>query len=134
MQTAPFIGELIAEKGWQPDEILSSPAERAKQTATLAKQAGHLSAKLNFDEKIYEASHFQLRDVIQGVSDKVERLLLVGHNPGLENLVRFLTGEMHSVPTAALIKITLTVDSWSETEEGRGKLDDFIKPKDEMGP
>jgi len=131
-ETAPFIGELIAEKGWQPDAILSSPAERAKQTASLAKEAGHLSAALSFDDKIYEASPSTLQEVLKGVPEKVDTLLFVGHNPGMEGLLRILTNETHSIPTAGLVKITLTIDSWNEIVEGSGKVDEFIRPKEEM--
>jgi len=132
MTTAPFIGELIAEKGWQPDMILSSPAERARQTATLAKQAGRLSAELVFEDKIYEASHLRLLEILKGVAEKVDTLLLVGHNPGMEGLVKVLSGEMHSIPTAGLIKLTLSIDTWEDAVEGCGQIDEFVKPKDEM--
>lgn len=132
MQTAPFIGELIAEKGWQPDMILSSPAVRAKQTALLAKEAAHLKAEVRFDEKIYEASQFQLLEVLKGITSPAGTVLLVGHNPGMEGLLGLLTGEMHSIPTAALIKIELNIDSWDRIERDRGKVEEFIKPKEEM--
>ncbi|HEV7643395.1 MAG TPA: histidine phosphatase family protein [Pyrinomonadaceae bacterium] len=131
-QTAPFIGELIAEKGWQPDLVLSSPAERAKQTALLAKEAGSLKAEIRFDEKIYEASQFQLLEVLKGISAPAGTVLLVGHNPGMEGLLGLLTGEMQSIPTAALIRISLDIDSWDRIERDSGKLEEFIKPKEEM--
>jgi phosphohistidine phosphatase len=132
MQTAPFIGELIAEKGWQPDMILSSPALRAKQTALLAKEAGSLKAEVRFDEKIYEASQFQLLEVLKGITSPAGTVLLVGHNPGMEGLLGLLTGEMHSIPTAALIKIELNIDSWDRIERDCGQVEEFIKPKEEM--
>ena len=134
MQTAPFIGELIAEKGWQPDAILSSPALRAEQTALLAKEAARLTTEIRFDEKIYEACQFQLLEVLKGFSSPAGTILLVGHNPGMEGLLSLLTGEMHSIPTAALIKVSLNIDSWDQIERGSGKVEEFIKPKEQMNP
>lgn len=131
-KAAPFIGQFMAGKGWQPDAILSSPAERAKQTALLVKEAGRLSAEPAFNDKIYEASQFQLLEVLSGVSKTVNMLLLVGHNPGMEGLLNLLTGEMHSIPTAGLIRISLNIDAWPEIKKGCGKLEEFIKPKEEM--
>jgi phosphohistidine phosphatase len=132
LQAAPFIGTVLAEKGWQPDVILSSPAERAKQTALLAKEAGRLTAEVQFDDKIYEASPAQLLGVLSGVSSKIDSLLLVGHNPGMEGLLTILTAETRSMPTAGLARISLNIDSWSDIKDGRGKLEGFVKPREEM--
>jgi phosphohistidine phosphatase len=131
-KTAPFIGEVLSEKGWQPDVIFSSPAERAKQTATLVKEAGHLTANIEFNDKIYEASQFQLLDALKSAETQAATLLLVGHNPGMEGLLNLLTGEMQSIPTSGLLRITLNIDSWAEINAGCGRLEDFIKPKEEM--
>jgi phosphohistidine phosphatase SixA len=56
--------------------------------------------------------------------------MLVGHNPGFEGLVRALTGETHSMPTAALAVIDLQTDKWSEVNSASGNLRILIRPKE----
>jgi phosphohistidine phosphatase len=57
-------------------------------------------------------------------------VLLVGHNPGLEELLLLLTGEIHPMPTAALAQVTLAADKWARVREQTGRLDWHVKPKD----
>jgi phosphohistidine phosphatase len=56
--------------------------------------------------------------------------MLVGHNPGIESFVRFLTGQLEPFPTAALAVIDLDVDSWDLLGEGRGELREIYRPKE----
>lgn len=132
LKTAPFIGQVLAENNLQPDAILSSPAQRAMQTTMLVKEAGSLTAEPKFNDKIYEASQFGLLEVVSEAQPKAEMLLLVGHNPGMEGLLKLLTGEKESIPTAGLIKIALNIDNWSEIREDTGTVEMFIKPREEM--
>ena len=81
LESAPFIGEIIHKNNFQPDSVLSSPAERAKQTAFLVKEAGKIEAEIQFDERIYEASPQQLLQVISELETDRESALLIGHNP-----------------------------------------------------
>ena len=67
LRTAPFMGELMREKGFAPAIILSSPAERAKQTASAAKKAGGFRSELRFDGRIYEASPHTLSQVVSEI-------------------------------------------------------------------
>jgi phosphohistidine phosphatase len=132
METAPFIGGVLAENKMQPDKILSSPAERAKQTAILVKEGGKLDADVQFNDNIYEASPFRLLEVVGETPSTVNTLLLVGHNPGMEGLLKLLTGESHSIPTAALIKVPLNIINWADIHQESGKIEMFIRPRDEM--
>jgi len=65
-------------------------------------------------------------------SDECAALLLVGHNPGMEGLIRYLTGQPESMPTAAVAVIDLDIGSWKELDEGGGKLIHLYRPRDEM--
>src|SRR5205807_2626112 len=98
---APFMGGLMKRKGFQPSIILSSPAVRAKQTALAVKDAGGLSGELSFDDRIYEASPQGLRQVLSGLDDAYASVMIVGHNPGVEGFIRFLTTKSEPMPTAA---------------------------------
>ena len=130
LKTAPLMGEIINKKYFQPDLILSSPAERAKQTAQIVKESAQLKSEIIFNEKIYEASVGRLLEVIGEQSESVESILLVGHNPGLEDLVKFTTGKLHAMPTAALAIVDLQINKWSDITASKGDLRELIRPKE----
>ncbi len=131
-KAAPFMGELMKVKNLVPDLIVSSPAERAKQTATLVKDAAELDAEIQFNHKIYEASPQSLLYLIAEFEDEFDSVMIVGHNPGFESLVRILSGENPGMPTAALAVIELEIESWSEISANCGKLKEFLIPKEQM--
>jgi phosphohistidine phosphatase len=132
LDAARFIGELIYERKFEPQIVVSSPAKRAKQTAVLVKELAGIPKPVTFDERIYEASPLALFNLIREFDEKYESVLLIGHNPGFENLVRMLTNEIVSLPTAALVKINLKTAKWSEIETGANELELLIRPKEEM--
>ncbi len=132
LDAARFIGALVYERSLSPQIIVSSPAKRAKQTAVLVKEIAEIPKPIIFDERIYEASPLTLFNLIREFDEKYESVLIVGHNPGFENLVRMLTGETVSMPTAALAKINLGIEKWSEIETDSNKLEILIRPKEEI--
>lgn len=132
LNAARFMGELIFKRNLQPQVIVSSPAKRAKQTAVFVKEIAEIKSPIIFDEKIYEASSRTLFNLVLEFDDKYESVLLVGHNPGLEDLVRILTRQTVVLPTAALSKISLGIESWAKISVGCGNLDFLIRPKEEM--
>lgn len=131
-KAAPFMGELMAEKGLEPYVILSSPAKRAKSTAQMVKSAGKFDAEIWYEDRIYEASPRALSEVVSETDDAYKSLMVVGHNPGIEGFIRYLTGKLEPMPTAALAVIDLNIDSWDLINEGRGELKKIFRPKDEM--
>jgi phosphohistidine phosphatase len=131
-QTAPFIGEVLLENHLDPDAILSSPAKRTTETTQLVREAGKLTAEPQFIDKIYEASPLRLMQVLSAVASDVGTLLLVGHNPGMEGLLKQLTGESHSIPTAGLIKVDLNISKWNEIVNDSGTIAMFVRPREEM--
>ena len=132
-RTAPFMGELMKERGLLPDTIVSSPAVRAEETAQAVKEAAGLQCEIVWEPDIYEAGPNDLHKIIAGLNDKFSSAMLVGHNPGMEGIVNYLTGSMGvSMPTAALAVIELDIEKWSEVNDGCGRLITLIRPKDEM--
>lgn len=129
---APFMGELIARKGLVIDAIVSSPAERARQTAEIVKEAAGMNAPLSFDARIYDASVGTLLVVLATTPADAGSAMLVGHNPGFEGLIRALTGTNERLPTAALAVIDLDIDDWTSVGPGKGDLVAVIRPKDEI--
>ena len=125
-----LMGEVMTKNSFSPEIIVSSPAERAKQTANLVKDSAALQAEVLFDERIYEASPLRLLDVVSGIEDEYDSALLVGHNPGFENLIRVLTGKIEAMPTAALAIVDLEIGSWKEINAETGSLRNLIRPKE----
>lgn len=131
-RTAPLMGKVLADRGYIPSVIVSSPAERAARTAELVKEAAGLNVSIRLDDRIYEASPNSLRTVVSEFDDNHESVILVGHNPGMEGLIRYLTGEMQPMPTASLAVIELNIGSWNEVDAESGKLVEVVRPKEEL--
>ncbi len=129
-EAAPLVGRFIRKKKLHVDLLLSSPAKRARQTASLVKGAAGLAAELIYDERIYEADAARLVEVVTQSVDSVDALMLVGHNPGMEELLTFLTGEERHMPTAALACVVLGVEKWGKVQERAGRLEWLVRPKD----
>ena len=132
MRTAPFMGELMARERLTPAIILSSPAQRARATAELVKGSANFAAEIRFDARIYEANPQGLRQVVAELDDAINSAMLVGHNPGIEGFIRYLTGQLESMPTAALAVIKLNIDNWNAIDDGCGELQNLFRPKAEM--
>lgn len=135
---APAAGRWLAESGLRIDRAVVSTAERTRQTWALA--AGQLGEPVatGFDERIYLADWGTLLQVVADCPDDVETLILVGHNPGCEDLAAGLAGPgshaeaMQSMavkyPTSALAVLVLT-DSWSRLRPGGAVLREFVVPR-----
>ena len=122
---AARIGEEIRRLGLRYDLVVASPGQRVVETL---EGVGGLSPR--FDRRIYEASTGDLLAIIREAGDDVERLMLVGHNPGFGLLAGRLASGVIDFPTGALVEIELTIDHWREAGEGSGRLIRFIKPKE----
>ena len=127
---APRIGKYIAKRKIKPDLVISSPAERARQTTALVAKAAKIKSEVRYDKRIYEASTEQLLGILGEIEDGVNEVLLVGHNYGIEDLVELLTGEVHHMPTAALALITLDTDNWESISRRTNRLEWLVKPKE----
>jgi len=130
IKAAPFMGNLMAQKGFTPSVIICSPAMRAKTTARLVKDAGGFSEEIVFEKSIYEASPNNLREIVSKLSEDHGSALLVGHNPGIEGFIRYLTGLLEPMPTAALAVIELENERWEEVNDNCGKLLAVYRPKE----
>ena len=130
LRAAPIIGEYMREKKIRPDLIICSPAKRTRETIALVLEAAGIETELRYDERIYEASVGQLVEIISQIEDDKTEVMLVGHNPGFENLLERLTGESVRVPTAALARIALNSEKWNEAATHAGQLEMFVKAKE----
>lgn len=126
------MGSLIAREGPEPYVILSSPAKRARETAELVKKAGGFDAEIRFESRFYEAGLPTLRQVVSEIDDAYPSAMIVGHNPGLEAFLRYLTGNVERMPTAGLAVVELNIDSWMSIGDGSGILRKMVRPREEM--
>ena len=126
---APRIGKALRKRSPTPDLIISSPAVRAKQTIEAVMKGAKLNLEIRFDETVYGASSPELMKLIRRLPDGKSFVLLVGHNPGFEDLVGRLTGSHERMPTAALACIEFQIDHWEDVKDGEGKFAWLLTPK-----
>lgn len=129
VRSAELIGTLLARRHRHPNLILSSPAVRARETAEIVIERAGFAAAVRYVDRLYLASVATLLETILQIEDGQTTVMLVGHNPGMEELLFFLTGAMNGMTTAALAMIRFEIDHWNEIEEGSGQLEWFINPK-----
>ena len=130
LKAAPTIGRLIRKRKLQPDLVLSSPAERARQTTQLVLEAAGLKTEVRYDERIYEASAARLFEIVSQIDEEAGMVMMVGHNPGFEELLEALTADSRSLSTAALACIELDIEKWSKVKAGENRLAWLVKPKE----
>jgi len=119
------MGCWLREQGLLPDYIVSSPAKRAKQTALRACKFADLpKSMVVWDRQIYEADVPSLLEVLARCPQDKERVMIVGHNPGFEELVDYLGGDLLEIPpngklmpTAALARLEMP-DQWQRLDAG----------------
>ena len=126
------MGRLVRKKRLPVEVILSSDALRAVRTAQAMADAIGSRGQLLLDSRLYHASAAEILAVVRStVEDNVATVMIVGHNPGLEDLVVQLTGEPEGLPTAALAQIALPIDHWPDlTTSTRGTLVGLWRPKE----
>jgi phosphohistidine phosphatase len=127
---AEQIGRRLAAEKSHPQLVVCSPAVRTRETAEIVLKHSNIRADVTFDERIYEASLRDLLHVVADIPDGKQVAMMIGHNPGFEELVSFLSGEHRHMPTCALAKIRLEVASWKDVKAGEGTLEWFITPKE----
>jgi len=114
---APKMGERLAKRDVKPDLILSSPAVRALSTAEIiAEKLDYRRKDIVVTERLYAAEMEDLLDVIRQLGDKIERVMLFGHNPELTELARRFSSEIAHMPTCAVAEFTFDAKSWSKID------------------
>jgi phosphohistidine phosphatase len=131
------MGEHLASLHLVPGLIVSSPAARARQTATLFAEALGYPEDIRWDERIYAANSIDLTAVLRELPDDADHVMLIGHNPGLEELVaELVAGRFGAVDgsvrlsTASVAHILLDLHSWADIHAGCGELEWIITPRD----
>ena len=126
---APRVGRFLARERLAPDYVVSSPAVRARQTVIAACAELDIDeADIHWDERIYHAATGTLMDVLADTPADANRVLIAGHNPGLESLVQALCRERvpmpddwKLMPTAAVAHLAIPTP-WAEIDGGTAEL------------
>lgn len=129
-KAAELVGKFMAKQNVNIDLVICSPAVRARQTIELVLRAAKRSAELRFDQRVYEANPTRLLEITFQIEDDRKSVLLVGHNPGMEELLGLLTGVEQHMPTAALAKVVLNSKKWDKILAEKGVLESFVKARE----
>jgi phosphohistidine phosphatase len=129
---ALFMGKKLKDRQLMPDLILSSPAKRAKKTATsIAEEIGYPKKKIRYDDKMYHSGEQALLEIVRNQDDGHGTIMLFGHNPELGDLAEMLLKRdpVYTIPTTGVYCIRFAVPSWKNVQEGKGETVFFDYPK-----
>lgn len=125
------MGELIIEKGYLPQIILTSTAVRARTTALTFLKHCCEELTLKTLEALYLAEPLAIVEILKTVPDEANKVMVIGHNPGLEGLLQQLSGKVESLPTASAVGLELPIEHWADLSiETRAEKCHKWKPKD----
>jgi phosphohistidine phosphatase len=140
---APAVGAYMAAHKFLPDLVLSSTARRTVETVTLLAERLEGVQHIDCVDALYLAGAREMLAVIRSVRSSVDCLLVVGHNPGIEQLATLLSREPvkrkerdrfglldEKFPTAAMAVLDFDILRWRDVAPGQGELTDFVRPRD----
>jgi phosphohistidine phosphatase len=130
-RAATLVGRHLRNAGLEPHLVLCSSATRARQTLELLNIG--TTTEVLIEDQLYGAAASALLARVRRVPAAVRSLLLIGHNPGIEELARMLVGDGLAVPekfpTAAVADLRLPIRTWTELDSGIGRLCAFVIPR-----
>jgi phosphohistidine phosphatase len=133
---AKRIAKHLRQSGVQPELVLCSSAVRTRETLELVRPGLGAAAEVNVEDELYGASSTELLERVRAVPDAVDSVMLIGHNPGIQDLALVLAGSgaelerlRTKLPTAALASLMLGTATWRELSAGEAVLDGFVVPK-----
>jgi len=138
-EAAPAVGSHMAERGWLPQFVLSSTSKRTRETwDLLSPELEGAPDEVEFTEELYHAHAGTLLTIIEGLDDRWESAMLIGHNPGMHAAADMLAGQGdpelrdelgRKYPTGALAVFEFETNTWSGAHAKAGLLIDFVKPR-----
>jgi phosphohistidine phosphatase len=139
VKAAKAIGRELAARGWRPEQVVVSPAARARETWALVAAELPDAASPSFPRKLYMATPVDLLQQLWKTPRKIGTVLMLGHNPGMEGLAGQLAGDgsdaaafarlKEKFPTAALARFVFD-GAWTDLRFGSARLTHFLRPKD----
>ncbi len=129
-EAAFLMGKVMRQRHVSPANVVCSPAKRTRKTLKVAFESAGLNSQVNLEEGVYLASAEKLFALLSNLDDSQESVMLIGHNPGLEDLVTGLTGRYERFPTATLTELELDIDCWRAIRMGCGRIVWLVRPKE----
>lgn len=137
---AALMGRYIARHGIAWERIVASPAVRCAETVELGAKAAERTLAINWDRRIYLASSAILLDLLHDQEGDPDSMLMIGHNPGLEDLIFDLVPDdgtsplrdrvEEKFPTAAFAVLEIDVERWADVKEGGARLVHLVYPRE----
>jgi phosphohistidine phosphatase len=137
---ARAMGHHLRNAGWRFDHVVSSPAVRCTETLDAFWEGYGRILHPVWDRRIYLASAANLLDLVNELPDDAERVLMCGHNPGLEDLIFALVPDVagdinrdaveEKFPTAAIAELQIDTDHWADVKDGTARFTRLIRPRD----
>jgi phosphohistidine phosphatase len=125
------MGRLIAAESLMPEAIVSSSARRCRQTADHIVHHSDYRGEVRLTPELYDADVARLSAVAGKLNDQAARVMLIGHNPGLEEFLESLVGEHTPLGTCALAQVELPIDRWADlSNDTRGTLIKVWEPRE----
>lgn len=132
-RAAPYMGRLLRDRGIGFDRLLTSSAVRALETAKAVAFETRFDGPLDITSRLYLAEPDAYLDALEDFAPSARRVLVVGHNPGLSELVHRLTGFSEELSTAAIAHLEFPIDEWRELRGARTfELADLLRPPKEL--
>lgn len=137
---ARLMGEKLREQGPVFDHVIASPAIRVVETIEEFEKTYGTPLEPEWDKRVYLASCMTLLDVVHDADDRYQAIMMVGHNPGLEDMVLMLVpDDGHSperdeieekLPTAAVVELTIDCDRWADVQPRMARITRLMRPRD----
>lgn len=130
------MAKYIRDAGLKPSIVLCTSTLRARETLELLKPALADGTAIKIEPKLYEAGSKELLTRIRRLSPAAPSVLIIGHNPAMQELVLELASESSDAksvrkkfPTAALAVLNARAKEWKQLRPGQASLEEFITPK-----
>lgn len=144
-RAAHTIGEYLQREQLAFDYVIASPAARVRETIACVEDGLGRPLDPQWERKVYMASAAILMELAQAAPDAAQRVLIVGHNPGLEDLALMLAAEgspyrdviLDKYPTATLAELCFDGARWADLADGGSRIARFVRPRDldpSLGP
>lgn len=132
VRSARALGDWLASRGYEPEEVLCSTAERTRETwAGIALAALEVLPNIRYEPGLYQASAEKMLEVLRTAT--APTVMMIGHNPGIAALAAMLPArppldpDFRRYPTAATLVVDFQIDTWSELRPGEGSVMDFTR-------
>ena len=128
---ASRMGQLLVDEDIVPDLVICSSAARAQSTSQAVIAASGFAGETIVTDSLYLAEPNAYVEAVSQQSDEVNSIMAVAHNPGIEQLVEELSGQYEPMPTATLVQLAVSIDSWSDLKlDGSAQVLNVWRPKE----